>query len=29
MSHRKRFFPDEYGEEKEESSKLVRPGKQR
>ena len=28
MSHRKRFF-DEYGEEKEEESKLVRPGKQR
>ena len=28
MSHRKRFFK-EYGEEKEESSKLVRPGKRR
>ena len=28
MNHRKRFF-DEYGEEKEESSKLVRPGKPR
>ena len=28
MSNKKRFF-DEYGEEKEESSKLVRPGKQR